>query len=93
MSDGTHLTKFTANKIKWPAYMTIGNLFLKIRQMPSMHIIVMVALLLIGMKNCNHPEKRLDEQRQSNREALNEVLQFILQHRTFKQNPSTESGN
>jgi hypothetical protein len=73
--------------------MTIGNLFLKIRQMPSMHIIVMVAVLLVGMKNCNHPEKRLDEQRQTNREALNEVLQLVLHHPTCKENPSTESGN
>jgi len=58
--------------------MTIGNLFSKIRQMPSTHTVVMVALLPIPIKNRNIPEKRLDEQRQTNREVLNEVLRRVL---------------
>jgi len=66
MSDGTHLLNFAGDKKEWPVYMTIGNLSLKIRQMPSMHTIVMVALLPIPIKNRNIPPKRLDEPRQRN---------------------------
>jgi len=37
------------------------------------------------------PEKRLDEERQPNREVLNEVLWWVLKTLTLKHNPSTES--
>jgi len=52
----------------------------------------MVALLPIPIKNCNIPQKWLDEQRQTNREVLNAVLRRLLQPLTFKHNPSAESG-
>ena len=52
----------------------------------------MVALLPIPSKDCNIPQKWLDEQRQTNREVLNEVLRRVLQPLTFKQNPNAESG-
>jgi len=92
MSDGTHLSNFAGDKKEWPVYMIIGNLSSKIRQMPSAHTVVMVALLPIPIKNRNIPQKRLDEQRQTNREVLNEVLRRVLQPLTFKLNPSAESG-
>jgi hypothetical protein len=92
MSDGTHLSKFTGEKKEWPVYMTIGNQSSKIRQSASMHNVVVVALLPIPIKSCNNPQKRLDEQRQTNREVLNEVLWRVLQPLTFKQNPSAGSG-
>jgi len=92
MSDGTHLSDFAGNKTEWPVYMTIGNLSSKIRHMPSTHSVVMVALLPIPIKNVNIPQKRLDEQRQTTREVLNEVLRRLLQPFTFKHNPSPESG-
>jgi len=92
MSDRTHLSNFTCDKKEWPVYMTIGNLSSKIRQMPSAHTIEMVALLPIPFKNRNIPQKRLDEQRQTNREVLNEVLWQLLQPLTFKQNSNAESG-
>jgi hypothetical protein len=66
MSDGTHLMNFAGDKKEWPVYMTIGILSSKIRQMPSQHTVVMVALLPIAMKNRNIPQKRLDEQRHTN---------------------------
>ena len=91
MSDGTHLSNFAGDKKEWPVYMTIGNLSSKIRQTPSTHSVVMVALLPIPIKNRNIPQKRLDEQRQTNREVLNEVLRRVLQPLTFKQHPSAES--
>jgi len=92
MSDGTHLSNFAGDKKEWPVYMTIGNLSSKICQMPSTHTVVMVALLPIPIKNHNIPQKRLDEQRQTNREVLNEVLRQVLQPLTLKQNPNAESG-
>jgi len=72
--------------------MTIGNLSSKIRQMPSTHSVVMVALLPIPMKNRNIPQMWLDEQRQTNREVLKELLRRVLLPLTFIQNPSAESG-
>jgi len=92
MSDGTHLSNFAGDKKEWPIYMTIGNLSSKLRQIPSMHSVIIVALLPIPIKNGNIPVKRLDEQRQTNREVLNEVLRRVLHPLTFKQNPSAESG-
>jgi hypothetical protein len=59
--------------------------------MPSTHSIVMVALLQIPIKNRNIPQKSLDEQRQSNRELLNELLRGLLLPVTFKQYPSAGS--
>jgi len=92
MADGTHLSNFAGDKKEWPVYMTIGNLSSKIRQTPSTHSVVMVALLPITINNCNIPQKRLDEQRQTHREVLNEVLLRLLHPLTFKPNPSAGSG-
>jgi len=92
MSDGTHLRNFPGDKQDWHLYMTIGDLSSKIHQMPSTHSIIMVALLPIPIKNRNIPEMRLHEQRQTNREVLIKVLQWVLQGFTFRQNPSAESG-
>jgi len=53
---------------------------------------VMVTLLPIPIKHLNIPRKRLDEQRQTNRAVLNEVLRRVIQPLAFKQNPYAESG-
>ena len=66
MSDGTHLSNFAGGKKEWPVYMMIGNLSSKIRQMPSMHSVVMVALLPIPIINRDIPQKLLDYQPQTN---------------------------
>ena len=92
MSNGTYLSNLAGDKTEWPLYMTIGNQSLKIRQTPSTHTVVMVALLPIPIKNRNIPQTRLDEQRQTNREVLNNVHQVVLQPLTFKQNRNAESG-
>jgi hypothetical protein len=91
MSDGTHLAKFDCDKTWWPVYMTVGNLSSKVHQTPSKHSIGMVALLPIPIQYRDIPQKRLDEQRLTNREVLNEVLWRLLQPLTFKQNPSAGS--
>jgi hypothetical protein len=72
--------------------MTIGNLSLKIRQTPTTHSVVMVALVPIPVKNRNNTQKRLDEQRQTNREVLNEVLRWVLQPLTFNNIPALRAG-
>ena len=92
MSNGTHLSNFDGEKKEWPVYMTIGNVSSKIRQMPSAHTVIMVALLPIPIKKRNIPQKWLDELLQTNREVLTKVLQWVLQPITSKQNPNTESG-
>jgi hypothetical protein len=92
MSDGRHLSNLPGDKKEWPVYMTIENLSLKLRQMDSMHSIVMLAPLPIPIKNGNFPEKWLDEQRHTNREVLKEILQRVLQSLTFKHYPSDESA-
>ena len=56
MSDGTHRLNFTGDNQKWPVYMAIGNQSSKIGQMPSMHIVIMAALLLIPFTNWNIPQ-------------------------------------
>jgi hypothetical protein len=91
-SSGTHLFNFAGLKNEWHEQMTIGNLSLKIRQMPSTHSVVMVALLLILIKNCNIPQKRLDETQQTTQEVLNKVLHRVLKPLTFSQNPSANNG-
>jgi hypothetical protein len=65
MSNEIHVSKIVGHKKEWPVYMTIGNLSLKICQMPSAHSIIMVALLPIPIKKPNIPPKRLDEQWQT----------------------------
>jgi len=51
----------------------------------------MVALLPIPIKNHNMPQKGLDEQWQTNRKVLNDVLRRGLQPLTLKHNSSAES--
>jgi len=92
MSDRTHLLNFAGKKKEWPVWMTIGNQSSKIRQMPSMHSIRMVALLPIPIKNWINPQMRLPEHQQTNRDVLNEVRRRVLWPLTFTHNPSAASG-
>jgi hypothetical protein len=66
MSDGTHLSYLDGDKIQWAGYMPIPNQSSKICLMPSMHSVVMVALLPIALMNRNNPQNVRDEQRRSN---------------------------
>ena len=90
-SDGTDISNFTCDMKERTVNMSIGNLSSKIRQMLSTHTVVIVALQQIPIMNPNICPKRLYEQRQTNEEVLNEVLQWLLHPRTFKHNPSAES--
>jgi len=93
MSNGTHLSNFAGDKKECPVYMTIGNLSSKIRQMPSTNSVLMVALLPIPITNRNIPQKRLEEEGQTNRQVWNEGLRRVLLPLTCHHNPNSESGN
>jgi len=51
MSDGIHHSNFAGDKQLRPVYITTCNLTLNICQMPSMHIVVMVAHPPITINN------------------------------------------
>ena len=92
MSDGTHLSNFACNKKEWPVYMAIGKQSSKIRRVPSMHSVVLVAHLPILIENRNIPQKQLDEDRQTNSEVLSDVLWRLLHSLIVKHNLSAKSG-
>jgi hypothetical protein len=71
--------------------MIIGNLSSKICQIPSMHSIIMVADQPIAIMDYKIPLKRVEEQQQTPREVLNDILWRVLQLLTLKKNPSTVS--
>jgi len=92
MSNGTHLSNSAGDKKEWPEHMTIRNLSSTIRQIHSTHSIAMVTFLWIPIINCTNTQMRHNQQRQTNRELLNEALQRTLHHLSLKHNPSAESG-
>jgi len=59
--------------------------------MPSTYSVVIVALLLIAIKNRNILHKQLDERWQTNRGVLNKVLWWVLQPLIIEYNPSTKN--
>ena len=61
MCDGTHHLNFAGDRAGWPVYMTIANRSLKMHHMPSTHIVIMVAPLMIPITISNNPLKRLDD--------------------------------
>jgi len=52
----------------------------------------MVTLLPNPIKIRNIPQQRHNEQRQTNREVLNEIRRWVLHPLPFEQNPCDESG-
>jgi hypothetical protein len=91
MSYGTHLSNFAGHKKEWPVYMTIGKPSAKIHQIVSMNSVIMVALLLILIKNRKIPQMMLDEQRHTNREVRNDVVRRVLYPLTCRQNSCAPS--
>jgi len=91
MSDGTHLSKCGGHNTQWPVYMVNGNVCWKLRHMTSTLSVVMVALWLIPIKMHNMLPKRLEEQRRTHHEVLNEVLRQVLHPLTIQGNRSAQS--
>jgi len=91
-SDETNLSNSVGDKNQLPVFISIGNRCLKIFQMHSMHSVIKVTPLQIRTKNCNIPQKWVNEHHQTNWEVQNEDLQGILQPLTFKQNSGARSG-
>ena len=72
--------------------MTIEKLSSKICQILAMHIIVMIALLPIPIKNRNIPQRPLHKHRQTKREVVNDVLWWVLHPLTSERNHGAERG-
>ena len=92
MSDATHLSNYAGDKKEWPIYMTIGNLPSELRQKPTAHGVVMVALLPIPPKHRHESKTRRDEQNTTNRNVLQEVLHRVLKPLSFPERVSDEHG-
>src|SRR6266404_6248603 len=92
MSDATHLSNYAGDKKEWPIYMTIGNLSSGLRQKPTAHSVVMVALLPIPPKHRHESKSRRDEQNATNRNVLQEVLHRALEPLCFPDQVSDEHG-
>ena len=92
MSDATHLSNYSGDKKEWPIYMTIGNLSSELRQKPTAHSVVMVALLPIPPKHRHESKSRRDEQNATNRSVLQEVLYRVLEPLTFPDQVSDDHG-
>jgi hypothetical protein len=79
LSDSTHLTNFAGDKKAWPVYMTIGNLRSSVRMKPTMHSVVLVALLPQPLKARDVPLAQKNKQKKQNRLIQQTVLDFLLQ--------------
>ncbi|KAF8416222.1 hypothetical protein EV426DRAFT_541413 [Tirmania nivea] len=78
-SDATHLTNFSSNGKVWPLYMSIGNIKSSIRNQPTSHAWVPVALL----PNAPKRVKRIlswseDKQKQEGIQVIYDLLTFVL---------------
>jgi len=78
-SDATHLTNFSSDGIVWPLYMSIGNIKSVIRNRPTSHMWIPVALLPNSPKRV----KKItgwskEKQEQEAIEVLPKLLIFIL---------------
>ena len=77
-SDQTHLTNFSGDKKLWPLYMTIGNITSNIRNRPSMHAWVLLALLAIPPKQiAKLGGYSLEEQELDALQATHDVLGYV----------------
>jgi hypothetical protein len=70
MSVGIYLSNFASDKTVCPVCMANNNLSLKIRQIPRMRRIVIVALLPIPLMNPKFRQMQQDEPRQIPREVV-----------------------
>jgi hypothetical protein len=79
LSDSTHLTNFAGDKKAWPVYMTIGNIHSTVRMKPTMHSVVLVALLPQPLKARDVPLSHKNKQKKHNRLIQQTVLDYLLQ--------------
>lgn len=78
-SDQTHLTNFSGDKKLWPWYMSIGNIESTVRNKPSYHAWIPLALLPIPPKRMrNIPGNSIDKQEVETLQILHEVISFVL---------------
>lgn len=76
-SDATQLTNFSGDKKAWPVYLTIGNLPGPVRNSPSAHAQICVALLPVPPKFRGNAASQA-QQRSWNFEILYQAMTLIL---------------
>jgi len=78
-SDTTHLTNFSGDGKVWPLYMSIGNIRSSIRNKPTSHACIPVAILPNSSK---HIKKVLGwsemKQEHETMQVLHDLLKFVL---------------
>jgi len=74
-SDVTHLTNFSGDQKAWPVYLTIGNLPSDIRNAPSNHQSILLALLPIGPKRSSLKLNQKAEVESVIQQVLYDILQ------------------
>ncbi|KAF8415072.1 hypothetical protein EV426DRAFT_541794 [Tirmania nivea] len=78
-SDTTHLTNFSGDGKVWPLYMSIGNIKSSIRNQPTSHTWVLVALLPNALKCVKRiPGWSEDKQEQEGIQVIHDLLTFVL---------------
>jgi hypothetical protein len=78
-SDGTHLTNFSGDGKLWPLYMSIGNIKSSIRNKPTSHACIPVALLPNSPKCVKKvPGWSEEKQEQEASQVLHDLLKFVL---------------
>ena len=78
-SDATHLTNFSGDGKVLSAYMSIGNIKSSIRNKPTFHAWVPVAILPNGPKHIKKvPGWSEENQEQEAKEVLHDLLTYVL---------------
>ena len=78
-SDATHLTNFSCDGKVWPLYMSIGNLKSCIRNKPTYHAWVPVAIMPIGPKRIKRvPVWSEENQEREAVQVIHDLLRYII---------------
>ncbi len=75
-SDQTHLTNFSGDKKLWPVYISIGNIDSTIRNKPTMHAWIPLALLPIPPKRL--PTYTTSDQQLDALQTLHDIISRVL---------------
>ena len=87
-SDQTHLTNFSGDKKLWPVYLTLGNIHSRIRNKPSAHAWIPIALLPIFPKRVDKiPGYSEASQEKECSQLLHNILWNILEPLTDYERP------
>ncbi|KAF8460148.1 hypothetical protein BDZ91DRAFT_785483 [Kalaharituber pfeilii] len=78
-SDGTHLTNYSGDKKIWPVYMSIGNITSSVRNTPSMHAWIPIAMPPTIPKRVNRiVGYSIGTQEEESLQVIHDILTHIL---------------